>query len=140
IGPHSTEVEPSFTRQKQRRIRWQQQLAQRVRKSVVKPAWHAVPKRTQVFRIPATKVLRCTDILRWSKRREEIIVAGTEEWTITIERGFADYSRFVNVVILDCIVWYSVRERVAVVMAVCTTSPALRDFRREDLFAARDLC
>ena len=90
----------------------------------MKPTRRAVPQRTEVFRVTATKVLRCADILRWSKRSEEVIVAGTEEWSITIDRRLANYSRFVNVVVLERIVWYPVGNRVAVVMTVgaaCTT-------------------
>src|ERR1044072_3671080 len=140
IGSDRAEVKSSFTRQQQWRIGRQQQLAQRVRKTVVKPTRHAVPQRTQVFRVSATKVLRCADILRWSKGREEVIVAGTEEWSIAIDRRFADYSRFVNVVVLERIVGYSVGNRVAVVMTVGAACTPLRDFRREDLLTARDLC
>ena len=49
-----------------------------MRKSVVQPAWRAVPKSAQMFGVATTEVLRCADILR---RREARL---TTEWLLYV--------------------------------------------------------
>src|SRR5215213_259845 len=111
-----------------------------MRKTVVQPARHAVPQSPQVFGVATTEILRCADVLRWSKTRKEVVVGRPEEWTITINRRLANHSRLVNVEVLEGVVDNSIRQLVAIVMTISTARATLCDLRGEDLFSAGNLC
>src|SRR5215210_3515420 len=111
-----------------------------MRKAIVQPARGAVPKSPQVFGVATTKILRCANVLRRPKTSEEVVVGRPEEWAITINRGLADHSRFVNVVILEGIVENSIGQLVAIVMTVGATCATLGHLCRKDLFPACNLC
>src|SRR5215216_5006706 len=110
-----------------------------MRKAVVQPARCAVPKRAQVFGVATTKILRCANVLRRSKTCEEVIIGRPEERAVTIDRRLTDYSRLMNVVVLESIVDDSICQLVTVVMTVGATCATLRHLRGEDLFSARNL-
>src|SRR5215207_6487963 len=97
-----------------------------MRKPVVQPARRAVPKSPQVFGIATTKILRCADVLGWSKTSEEVVVGRPEERTITVDRRLANHSWFVNVVVLEGIIDDTVCKLVAVMMAIGATGATLR--------------
>src|SRR5215212_8898142 len=97
-----------------------------MRKPVVQPARHAVPKRPQVFGVATTKILRCANILGWSKTSKEVVVVRPEEWTITVDRRLANDSWLVNVVVLEGIVSDAICELVAVMMTIGATCSTLR--------------
>src|SRR5206468_3247181 len=117
IRTHSAEIEAALVRLQERRIRRQQDLAHRVRKAVMQPARHAVPKGAQVLGVSAAQVLRRADILRRLEASEEVIVLRAEERPVAINGRFADDARLVDVVILERIVNRAVGHLVAVVMA-----------------------
>src|ERR1044072_8640784 len=98
-----------------------------MRKSVVQPAWHAVPKGPQVFGVATTKILRCANVLRRAKASEEVVVGRPEEWTVTIDGRLTNHAGLVNVVILESIVDDSICKLVAVVMTVSATCATLSD-------------
>ena len=107
---------------------------------MMKPARHTIPKRPYMFGVSAAQVLRRADILRRLEPRKEVVVRRAEEWSITIDRRFADDARLMDVVILERIIDDAVGPLIAVMVAVGAAGAALRDFQREDLFAARDFC
>src|SRR5919205_3193156 len=111
-----------------------------MRKSVMKPARHAIPKSPQVFRVPTTEILRRAHVLRRRKRREEIIISGTEERTFTIHRRLADHSRLMNVEVLERIVENSVAKLISIVMTVRAACATLGHLRGENLFSTLNLC
>ena len=53
-----------------------------MRKAIVQPARHAVPKSLQVLGIATTKILRYANVLGWSKTSEEVVVGRPEERTL----------------------------------------------------------
>src|SRR5215211_303001 len=111
-----------------------------MRKSVMKPARHAVPKSPQVFRVTTTEILRRADILRRRKTREEVIISWSEEWTFTVDRRLTDYSRLMNVEVLERIIKNSVGGLIPIVMTVHAACATLGHLRRKYLFPARNLC
>ena len=76
--------------------------------------------------VPAAEVLRRADILRRHEFGEEIIVLRPKERTFTVDRGFADHARLVDVEVLEGVVQDAVRDDVAVVMAIGAARAALR--------------
>src|SRR5262245_48615150 len=136
VGTHCSEVEPPLTRQQQRRIRVEKDLSYRMRKTIVQPSGHAVPKRPKMFGVSTAQVLWSSDVLWRQEAREEVVVPCTKERAVAVYSRFADDARLVNVVILKSVIHRSVHDPVSIVMTIGAARPALRDLVREDLLAS----
>src|SRR5262249_48387451 len=133
VGTHRSEVEPSLTRQQQRRIRVEKDLSYRMGKTVVQPPGHAVPKRPKMFGVSTAQVLRSSDVLWRQEARKEVVVPRTKEGAVAVYSRFADDAGLVNVVILKSVIHRSVHDPVSIVMTIGAAGAALRDLVREDL-------
>ena len=137
IGTNGPEIEASLTRCEQRRIGIEENLTDRVGEPIVQPPRHAVPERSQVFGITAAEVLRCAHVLRREEPREEIVILGTEEWSIAVNGGFANDARLVNVVVLERVVYGAVSRLIPVVMTVRAARASLSNTLAEKICLPR---
>src|SRR3954454_3184792 len=88
--------------------------------------------------VAAANVLPSANILRSLEFLEEVIVRQPQEWTITVNRGFANDTRFVDVEILESVVGNPIDSLVAVVMATGASASTLVNFIGEEEFATCD--
>jgi hypothetical protein len=102
-------------------------------------AVNRVPFRAEMFRIPAAEVLRRAHILWRLESSEEVIVLGAIEWALAVHRSFTNHARLMDIEILESVVRHTVREEIAVAMAVGAASATRQDFLAKKIFAACNL-
>ena len=110
----------------ERRIGREQNLARVMSEAVVKIARYTVPERAKMFRVPAAEVLWRADILRGSEFDLKKYRSSGERRAPTIDCGFTDYARFMDVVSPEMYhLPTPLVHLVSVVMAIRATASAL---------------
>src|SRR5262245_26118034 len=102
-------------------------------------ARHRIPLSTKMLRIPAAEVLRRPHILWRFEGGKEVIILGSIEWPLTINRGLTNHAWLMDVEVLESVVRHTVGKEIAVPVAIGAASATSRYLAAKKILATGNL-